>query len=786
MMLLSTIFAAAVVTLATCSDDAAAVQCKAGEDGVCTAEQGSTGLLQASQDLARVRALLGAPRSRDDVWLQATAAFLRSSNEPEEAKAHVTKAADLMRLPVAHRRLRSAWDELSLAVAVAPSSLEILQLKAHFAWQYYQALSFLTQAEVQSCMAPIAEVPSAAKVLAGLTVSHNVSALAKAVEIMQAATAALPADQDLAYHLGVALRRMGRGAEAVQVMIKHHKCTKKKKAHPELLATLGHLLTSTQHNETKIDVFETMNENLKCAMRSKGTQGAVIAKVFGDCQGGEIDIEHCERLYTLAWELLSTPSDCMKLLEFGSVLRRMEVPLAVARGKKILSSLAFDCPALAEKLTGTGQQWLKEPISQKGSAGLGADLPSYADVRAGTQDAMYADWYDGVSSGNAEEVVHLLPRFSSLVQTHEQAQHLSKPATTIPRSCLASNTSSEVHEHIVRPSNQDELGCPKISFKQFDKECRKKRRPCVVEAQGKEFLAPSAKGLKGILNSLVELSGNATVKVCFASKTTDKAGAPATFMSIRNTAEFFAAEGNRAELQRLNITAPDASELPWTLVQPPCMNMLLRDAVTWARKHRQEIYIHQHLLVDLGDAATELIRTPGWATKAGLRMTSPSLSLTSGALVTGYTYDASESLVVQVAGAKEVSMLRPAAVKSLQYMKVADAATGSELTAEGTVEVRGLTKASRMDRVHSIIDVASPSIAEEFPRYAQASSVTCQLGAGDALYVPSYWHHSEVTRPDDKCIGLSIHFEYTSKKPLSFEDAVVRSGGSAEDVKDLK
>jgi len=192
--------------------------------------------------------------------------------------------------------------------------------------------------------------------------------------------------------------------------------------------------------------------------------------------------------------------------------------------------------------------------------------------------------------------------------------------------------------------------------------------------------------------------------------------------------------------------------------------------------------MNQQMVVDLGEKAVGEILTPPWVTASNMTLLSPSLWLASGRVATGYHYDAPDNMLVQLAGEKEVVLLRPPEVKNLYYVEAQDVEAKVELLPNSSVALKGIAQSNRSSSGHSMIDLTNPAAAKRFPRYSRASGLTCQIKTGDVLYIPSFWHHAVVTQPDEDCSGFSLNLWYTSKRPNSFQDAVLKWGGSKSDL----
>ncbi|CAK0808208.1 unnamed protein product [Prorocentrum cordatum] len=330
-----------------------------------------------------------------------------------------------------------------------------------------------------------------------------------------------------------------------------------------------------------------------------------------------------------------------------------------------------------------GQAWIDPTDEKTGKVGLGNDVAAVAEVRRGLRDAQYAMWHANVQAGRrAPETAHL--------EVLRAARHVGRRVRS--GSARAKACERRTPPPMARPPRNDSLGCPKVAPGSFKAECLLKGRPCILRGQAAAFLRRREGGL-GSLDRWLDVAANATVSVAFPFPATHPDGMP-TLNSIQETAKFLAQDDVRLDLERMGLPAADAEEFPWTLVRPATWAMRLQDAVAWVRTDPQEVYMNQAMVADLGSAAVGELREPRWVAKAGLRLLSPSLWLSSGAVTTGFHTDGPDNLLVQLSGRKDVLLSRPSEQKNLYYLPAFDVQAGMRLE-NGTVRSSGVRKANR-------------------------------------------------------------------------------------------
>ena len=60
----------------------------------------------------------------------------------------------------------------------------------------------------------------------------------------------------------------------------------------------------------------------------------------------------------------------------------------------------------------------------------------------------------------------------------------------------------------------------------------------------------------------------------------------------------------------------------------------------------------------------------------------------------------------------------------------------------------------------SPVDMTQPDLVR-FPRFARARALTCEIRAGDILYLPSFWWHEVRSKPDPHHRNIAVNYWYT-------------------------
>ncbi len=138
--------------------------------------------------------------------------------------------------------------------------------------------------------------------------------------------------------------------------------------------------------------------------------------------------------------------------------------------------------------------------------------------------------------------------------------------------------------------------------------------------------------------------------------------------------------------------------------------------------------------------------------------------MSSGGTVTSLHMDTSENVMHMVAGSKEFLLFRPNQIKHLHYESV------PEIRYDDSSQGPG----ARINDIHGLVDPTAPNL-ERFPDYKKAHGLRCHVREGDALYVPSFWHHAVYSPPGDQsdgCRNIGINYWYIAQKTR--EDAMER------------
>lgn len=129
-------------------------------------------------------------------------------------------------------------------------------------------------------------------------------------------------------------------------------------------------------------------------------------------------------------------------------------------------------------------------------------------------------------------------------------------------------------------------------------------------------------------------------------------------------------------------------------------------------------------------------------------------------------FDTKNNLLTQIVGDKRVCLFPPECSSAL-YAPHGGSSNQSQLGSIGLIDLRLDAAAADDDVANSTPSAAHTSVRDTFPRFvdeALPKMVVCELGPGDALYIPSgWWHHVQAIAPplDAKSRGgcvLSVNF----------------------------
>jgi hypothetical protein len=77
----------------------------------------------------------------------------------------------------------------------------------------------------------------------------------------------------------------------------------------------------------------------------------------------------------------------------------------------------------------------------------------------------------------------------------------------------------------------------------------------------------------------------------------------------------------------------------------------------------------------------------------------------------------------------------------------------------------GSNPGARINDIHGLVDPSNPDL-NRFPDYRKAHGLRCHVEQGDALYVPSYWHHAVYSPPGDAsqgCRNIGVNYWYIAR-----------------------
>ena len=115
-----------------------------------------------------------------------------------------------------------------------------------------------------------------------------------------------------------------------------------------------------------------------------------------------------------------------------------------------------------------------------------------------------------------------------------------------------------------------------------------------------------------------------------------------------------------------------------------------------------------------------------------------------------------------VSGEKEFLLFRPGEKPKLYY----------ETLPEVRFDDASDKPSVRIDDLHGLVDLTDWD-EERFPEYRNAHGLRCTVKQGDALFVPSHWHHTVHSRSNPASangLNVGVNFWYSAR--LSEQDAI--------------
>lgn len=92
------------------------------------------------------------------------------------------------------------------------------------------------------------------------------------------------------------------------------------------------------------------------------------------------------------------------------------------------------------------------------------------------------------------------------------------------------------------------------------------------------------------------------------------------------------------------------------------------------------------------------------------------------------------------------------------------------LTPEGSFTDVAIPEEYREQGIQlSAVDVNEPDLVR-FPKYAKAKTMSCQLGPGDCVWLPSFWWHSSQLPTAEENMAISFSFGAKSLKGAKVND----------------
>lgn len=164
------------------------------------------------------------------------------------------------------------------------------------------------------------------------------------------------------------------------------------------------------------------------------------------------------------------------------------------------------------------------------------------------------------------------------------------------------------------------------------------------------------------------------------------------------------------------------------------------------------------------------------------------LWMSAGGTVTSLHVDTSENIMHMVSGQKEFLLFRPNQKRYLHYESVPEIRYDD--TGNGPVQPRTAAQpacpalaaaapsanpalcfgksaqSARINDIHGLVDPTNVDWAR-YPNYKNAHGLRCHVRQGDALYVPSHWHHAVYSPPgsaSSSCRNVGVNFWYIATK----------------------
>jgi hypothetical protein len=199
-----------------------------------------------------------------------------------------------------------------------------------------------------------------------------------------------------------------------------------------------------------------------------------------------------------------------------------------------------------------------------------------------------------------------------------------------------------------------------------------------------------------------------------------------------------------------------ANQLPADMFLPAVLNAS-QAGVAWAAGGDDG---EQH------DASSAALPPPPFA--RALKPMAAAHAWLTGAAATGLHFDRGDNLLAVLAGEKRVLLLRPSEAGRLRYAPATDVRAGS-----------GGAGATVSDN-HALEDAfAAGGGAGGWA--GGARGVTCDVAAGEVLFIPYHWHHAVLTRPSPPpdCWSVMLNWWFTPLLSREQAMAAAHDGGDS-------
>jgi hypothetical protein len=144
----------------------------------------------------------------------------------------------------------------------------------------------------------------------------------------------------------------------------------------------------------------------------------------------------------------------------------------------------------------------------------------------------------------------------------------------------------------------------------------------------------------------------------------------------------------------------------------------------------------------------------------------------TGAAATGLHFDRGDNLLALLSGTKRVLLLRPSEAARLRYAPATDVSVGSGGAGATVSDNHAMEDAFASDGARGGGADGGNGVWA-----SGARGLTCDVAAGELLFIPYHWHHAVLTRPSapPDCWSVALNWWFTPL--LSAEQALAVAHG---------